>query len=687
MSVSTEKSTGQSKAQPPTPAQAYALCQWVDALTPANIGTSEQPAGWNVHWIPESDALNQENFAVLLQNKADPLQFALVIQGSADLLDAFDDFCVEFQGPFDPIAGGEVAVGALAALYNLLSLHNEPTVGNTSTPGTDLAKYIQDTLTLQNYGSLFITGRNLGGTLASLIAPWIAYQIVNKQVPYQPSDSLPSNISVMAFGPFAPWDSLVEQFLSGSSTYSAWINTNDAVPYAWAATGQYSLANICVSWRPTVKMPAIVWVGLEAKLMAMEQNQVSYSQISKPNVFTTPVVAPPSGGNELQNFEWELEYQQNYAYCQKFLSTAGDCSMPQLGDAQRELKYQQNNAYRQNVLASRGAGSADQPVANAGLNDTQAYILCNWMDGLTPSTLSSQPPQYQSQGYPQWNVIWMPAASIYGQANYAALLVNTTNALQFALVLQGTHDALDVFQDLCSEFQDSFVPVQGASVAVGGLAALYNVLGLQNLGMDLASALQNMIPWEQNPTLLVTGHSLGGTLASLIAPWIAYQFLNEQEQYQPTDVLPSQLQVFAFAPFAPWSAALEQFLSGSQNYTAWMNTNDAVPYVWQTAESGQFYVGAMASNLWPGVPMPGDVSDLLSIKTGAMAKNNVSYVQITNPQTFICPVASPPAGSADAQWGWELSYQHNYAYCQNFLGPLGVTCLQPLPGTGLFDLP
>src|SRR5258708_27757263 len=114
-----------------------------------------------------------------------------------------------------------------------------------------------------------------------------------------------------------------------------------------------------------------------------------------------------------------------------------------------------------------------------------------------------------------------------------------------------------------------------------------------------------------------------------------------------------------------------------------MNTNDAVPFVWQTAPttSGIFYVGAM-SNLWPVAPMPKDVQNLLTVKTGAMAHNNVSYVQITNPNTFTCPVALPlPGLSADQQWGWELSYQHNYAYCQQFLAALGVTCpLPPPPG-------
>ena len=33
---------------------------------------------------------------------------------------------------------------------------------------------------------------------------------------------------------------------------------------------------------------------------------------------------PPPGGSEVQNFEWELEYQQNYAYCQHF--APGNCS-------------------------------------------------------------------------------------------------------------------------------------------------------------------------------------------------------------------------------------------------------------------------------------------------------------------------------------------------------------------------
>src|SRR5258708_5317693 len=180
MSVPTEKSAGKFNGPPPpTAAEAYALCQWVDALTPDLIAPVP-PSPWQLYWFPEGGALKQQNFAVMFQNSINHLQFVLVIQGSTDFLDDFEDLCVEFQAPFDAIEGAQAAVGVLAGLFNLLSLQNEPTTSKgQSVPGIDLARYIQTAVPFKSFGSLFITGRNLGGTLASLVAPWIAYQLIN----------------------------------------------------------------------------------------------------------------------------------------------------------------------------------------------------------------------------------------------------------------------------------------------------------------------------------------------------------------------------------------------------------------------------------------------------------------------------------------------------------------------------
>src|SRR5258708_7934822 len=130
-----------------------------------------------------------------------------------------------------------------------------------------------------------------------------------------------------------------------------------------------------------------------------------------------------------------------------------------------------------------------------------AYSLCDWVDHVKTQQNPPTP----------WAIVWQPKKT--KTSDYSAVLQNGS---QYALVIQGTHGNLEGLQDLGCDFWVNFDPVRGAKVALGAQAALFNMLIQTNDdGMDLVTYLQSISSsWSANP-LLITGHSLGGTLTAM----------------------------------------------------------------------------------------------------------------------------------------------------------------------------
>lgn len=301
----------------------------------------------------------------------------------------------------------------------------------------------------------------------------------------------------------------------------------------------------------------------------------------------------------------------------------------------------------------------------------EAYQLCYWLD-----TAPTLPPTAPPSG---WSFHFVPAEL---NNNYAVILQNNADAHQFAVVIQGTHDKAQILDDLAIDSPVDFKSsmrdpiIAGARIANGADAAFANVLGLHLVGsLTTLEEILTSIPWEHS-SVLITGHSLGGTIASLLAPWLAASMKKETPLKKP---LPSNIQAVTFAAFAAGNQPFADYLSDSAQYQANINVNDIVPYVWATTGP---YRASHIHTMFDKVhlPMPEDMKVLLKCRL-AKIPQNFNYIQTSNPTTFAGTLTAAPSFSdcnqkdvKNLQWAWEVSLQHNYAYCVQYIGN---GCQQP----------
>ena len=268
-----------------------------------------------------------------------------------------------------------------------------------------------------------------------------------------------------------------------------------------------------------------------------------------------------------------------------------------------------------------------------------------------------------------WQACSSWGSSVEKDGIYAIVAQNKSTE-QLAIAIQGTQNALDFLKDFHVIPQVQFEPISGAAIASGSNHGLNALLAMtNNSGETLQSFLESL---NSGTYLLVTGHSLGGNLASVLTPWIAAN-ISAFGGGGSISSLPANLNAITFAAPTAGNAAFASFLNNnSANYQAYFNTNDVIPYAWAT--SGEWNVSNV-DNLFPSPgpnPAPSNIQGIISEKISMMKLAKVSYTQ-TNGNTFSF---APIAASGSDPWIWEMEYQHNYAYCTQFLGP-NAGCTTP----------
>jgi triacylglycerol lipase len=223
---------------------------------------------------------------------------------------------------------------------------------------------------------------------------------------------------------------------------------------------------------------------------------------------------------------------------------------------------------------------------------------------------------YATQG--QWSVVWGPCDDSYGNLAYVAKNASSEN---YALVIRGSETSISFdtiynwFYNLYITWQSKwlYLPTQPqAMLAYGSWVQASNLTTASWNGQTLGSFLTQGIP--RDATIAVTGHSLGGNLATVLASWISFVRSPEGTQQD------LNTEVYTFA--AP-SAGNMQFAEGfnarfPKSYRYW-NTLDVVPRTWDNLLDLNF----IYDNI--GIATPGWIQDSVIALEGILLASEWDY--------------------------------------------------------------
>jgi pimeloyl-ACP methyl ester carboxylesterase len=219
-------------------------------------------------------------------------------------------------------------------------------------------------------------------------------------------------------------------------------------------------------------------------------------------------------------------------------------------------------------------------------------------------------------GYKSWQVAWGPALNA-DRSNLAYAARNSETG-QLAVSIRGSDFSfwLNWLEDLATLRlvpYDEFVPGAGetARIAFGTAIGLRQVLSMTDETQDLETFLKAA---PKGPPVLITGHSLGGCLASALAPCVAHWIGGASNVEVYTIAAPSP----GNADFAAYYNGLFATSSGRNSAFRFFNSLDIVPNAWAS-------LGTVETYYPPLLSCPADITNIVRYAEKAVGTN---YVQL-----------------------------------------------------------
>jgi len=251
----------------------------------------------------------------------------------------------------------------------------------------------------------------------------------------------------------------------------------------------------------------------------------------------------------------------------------------------------------------------------------------------------------------RWEIVWGPYKH---ETNlwYVAVGPNAQNTRTIAIVIRGTqmHKAQSLWEDL--EVEPAAVPwfdptaPAGATIATGFKHAFDRLMAAQDpYGQHALDYVRGLLYVSgPNTVIHVTGHSLGGALAPLLALYVKHKF--------PKTVVrsfPFGGQMTGNAAFAQWYA--REF---DEQPSCWINALDVIPMFYRDVDRVEGTYGPT------GPPCPSYIKDVLYLDPFARA-----YTPLPNPAIFTGKLYSKTGWFA---WEQEASSQHQHLYYMYLAG-------------------
>ncbi|WP_394846368.1 IPT/TIG domain-containing protein [Pendulispora brunnea] len=305
------------------------------------------------------------------------------------------------------------------------------------------------------------------------------------------------------------------------------------------------------------------------------------------------------------------------------------------------------------TLAGLAATGAAERPSGETVEQQQARILAGINAQLANSNLSTAN---------NWQAIWVGLTQ--DRANLVYIAENPSNSggpTTYAVCLRGTvgGSPIDSAEDMDVGSLLPFGPFGSGgplgNISQGAMMAFTEII----MGTTLMATLTPLITAQSSgPTIYVTGHSLGGALATTISLYLAAQTWTPK----PT------LQVFTFAaPTAGDGNFASSFNAQFPQATCAWNQYDLVPNAWQNLVNGESQNPPTPESVeffYPRMNSP-----LLSAEVKKIVQNIASKTPVANPYTqptqqpalnayFACTDPDPSDISTLDDWLAEVAYQH-----------------------------